>query len=151
MIKNEEDAEPTSKPTILDGPSKKPKATVASRMKGKRKVALPKVEPEDVEMEEGATSVPASETEPEPAEEEDPDEGEDEIDEEDAVASQKSVYSTYLASQITNVTSNLVLRMHWPKLKLSMFRVGKKATRKFLMILNQYSLTHICLVLHTLL
>ncbi|KAK7694689.1 hypothetical protein QCA50_001877 [Cerrena zonata] len=90
VIKNEEDAEPTSKPTILDGPSKKPKATVASRMKGKRKVALPKVEPEDVEMEEGATSVPVSETEPEPAEEEDPDEGEDEIDEEDAVASQNA-------------------------------------------------------------
>ena len=91
---NDEDDKVTAKTAKSDGPSKKPKTNVASKMKGKRKLVVPKEEQEDVEMDGPVASLPpSSETEPDPVEEEDPDEGEDEIDdEEDGAASQRFVY-----------------------------------------------------------
>lgn len=93
---------------------------------------LPKVEPEDVKMEEHPTSVPASsETEPDPAEEDDADEGEDEIDEEeDAAASQKSVGFSLRLSHLLTLFSESVPRMHWLELKPWISQVGKKVTRE---------------------
>ena len=44
---NDEDDKVTAKTAKSDGPSKKPKTNVASKMKGKRKLVVPKEEQED--------------------------------------------------------------------------------------------------------